>query len=189
MKSRIIILAFLLLAGCITPAKFQDWAKKHPGESARICSDLYPVQGGYRVGEDSITYLPVQVGIPGGVVGIYLPQSATDTAGSRQDGNLTLSWQRTDSGYNIECRADSLQLVLDSLREIHRRVDTQLLENTAHIRALQADSATQVQQLGKATARSDKLEKWLWYTIATVVLLMGWIFRMKIFGLVKKLIA
>lgn len=177
------------LTSCITPAKFQHWARHHPAESSRICSDLYPVQGGYRVGEDSITYLPVNVTVPGGMVGLYLPKSATDTAGRRQDGNLILSWQRTDSGYNITCRADSLQLVLDSLREIHQRVDTHLLVDNAHVRALQADSSNLTQQLGKATTRGDNLLKWAWYLFGVVALLLGWTFRSPILGLFKKLIA
>jgi hypothetical protein len=177
------------LASCVTPAKYQDWARHHPAESSRICSDLYPVQGGYRVGEDSITYLPINVTVPGGMVGLYLSKSATDTAGRRQDGNLTLSWQRTDSGYNITCRADSLQLVLDSLREIHRRVDTQLLVDNAHVRALQGDSGRLAQQLGKATTRGDNLLKWVWYLAGAALVLLGWTFRSPILGLFKKLIA
>lgn len=184
-----ITIACLLLGSCITPAKFQDWAQKHPAESSRICSDLYPVQAGYKTGKDSVQYLPVNVSVPGGMVGLYLPDSTQRRADTARAGNITLTWQQVAGGYNILCRADSLQLVLDSLREIHHQVDTQLLIENAHVRALQADSTVKVQQLGNATMRGDKWQKWAFYAFAVVALLLGWTFRNSILGLVKKMIA
>lgn len=192
-KTAAILIACMLLASCITPAKFQDWAKKHPGESARICSDLYPVQAGYKTGKDNVQYLPVNVKVPGGMVGLYLPVNpAPDSTHHQADtahaGNLTITWQQVAGGYNILCRADSLQLVLDSLREIHHQVDTQLLVNNAHVRALQADSGRFVQQVAIATARGNNLLKWVLILAGMVVLLLGWTCRGFIIGLVKKLI-
>lgn len=196
MKSRIIILGCLMLASCITPAKFQDWAQRHPGESARICSDLYPIRSDYRTGKDSVRYEPVQLAIPGGMVGLYLPGDTNKTADSlirstdtARAGLLTLTWQKVVGGYAINCRADSLLLVLDSMREIHLRVDTQLQENTAHVRALQGDSSRLVQQVDKATSRGDTWQKWALYAFAALLLLTGWTFRKPILGFVKKLIA
>lgn len=193
----ILLFVCLALASCITPAKFQEWAQRHPDESARICSDLYPVRSEYVKGTDSVRYEAVQLTVPGGMVGLFLPvspmgnpvdtpMSTTDTA---RAGVLTLTWQKVAGGYAIKCRADSLQLLLDSAREIHLRVDTRLQENTAHVRALQGDSARLVQQVSKATTRGDALQKWALYAAGGLVLLLGWTFRISILGLVKKLIS
>jgi hypothetical protein len=177
----------MVLGSCITPAKFQNWAQRHPGESSHICSDIYPVQSDYRTGKDSVRYEPVQLTVPGGMIGLYLPVNPAPDSMHRQakQGNMNIDGTFTGTGWQIQCRADSLQLVLDSLREIHLRVDTQLLENIAHVRALQGDSAHLVLRVGKATSRGDTWQKWALYTICGLLLLLGWTFRNPILGLIK----
>jgi hypothetical protein len=186
----IFLFAFLLFDSCVTPAKFLDWAQQHPGESARICSDLYPVRSEYRPGKDSVRYEAVQLTVPGGMVGLYLPINPVPDSMHRQakQGNMNAEAVFTGTGWQVKCRTDSLQLVLDSMREIHLRVDTQLQENTAHVRALQGDSSRLVHQVGKALTRGDTWRKWALYAFAALVLLLGWTYRKQIIGLIKKLV-
>ncbi len=190
MTSRIIRLAaILVLAGCVTESRVRGWLDDHPAAGARIAADMYPVRSSYLPGTDSVRYEAVSVNIPGGVVGLFLPVNprADSTHHQVKDGDVSADAVFTGAGWQVKCRADSLQLLLDSAREVHLRVDTQLLENTAHVRALQADSTQLTQQLSTANTRCDSLQKRSLYACVALCLLALWTFRASIINLVKKI--
>ncbi len=192
MKSKTIILAgFLLLAGCVTENRVRGWLDDHPAAGARILSDLYPVRSGYLPGKDSVRYEAVPVNIPGGMVGLFLPTNPLLDNTHRQvkAGNVSADASFTGAGWQVKCRADSLQLLLDSAREVHLRVDTQLIENTVHVRALQGDSARLVQQVDEAVTRGNNLEKRALYAFIALAFLALWTFRAPIINVVKKVIS
>lgn len=131
MRSKIVILACLALASCITPAKFQEWAKAHPDQSARICSDLYPVKTEYREGT-TIT--------------------RTDTAYVTGD---SIPCPPAETGKVVYVKVPDTR----TITVYQDRVDTVVHENTAHVRALQGDSAHLVVQNGVLQAERDKAKE------------------------------
>lgn len=128
---RYILFACLVLVSCITPAKFQDWAQRHPDESSRICSDLYPVRSEYREGT-TIT--------------------RTDTAYVRGD---SIPCPPAEMGKVVYVKVPDTRTIT-----VYRdRVDTVVHENAAHVRALQGDSAHLVVQNGVLQAERDKAKE------------------------------
>ncbi|GAA0561460.1 hypothetical protein [Chitinophaga japonensis] len=164
------IVAFLLLAalsGCMTAGRVTGWLNDHPAASARYCADEYPVKTittvTERVEHDTIT-------VPGGQVVIH------DTIPCPDGTSVPVQYEQPCPPVKVVTQT----VYRDSVVKV---------ENTAHVRALQADSAYFVRKANEATVRGDKWQKWAYYALAGVVLLAGWTFRNPILGLVKKLIA
>jgi hypothetical protein len=141
MKGKLLLFVILFTSCRVTDKQVRNYPAL-----ARVCADKYPVRTTYLPGKDSVRYLPVNVSVPGGMVGLFLPGTNAKQTDTVHSGNLVLSYQQIPTGYQVYCRADSLLLLLDSLHEIHHRTDTMLLENTAHVTALQHDSTRLVVQ-------------------------------------------
>lgn len=164
MKHLIILLASVIaLAGCKVT---ENQVRSYP-QLARVCADEYPIKTvtlvTERVKYDTIT-------LPGGQVVIR------DTIPCPDGSRVPVEYDQPCPPVKVVTRT----VYRDSLVQV---------ENTAHVRALQADSTSLTNQVSAAITRGDKWQKWALYALGAAALLAGWIFRSPILSMVKKLIA